>query len=84
MNKSQGWIKSRDITTMKQKQKNMHISWDILYDISTGLIPDSHPDNERCRYKITASLIGWAQIQIQSCKQYGIIPLSQWLLPSFL
>ena len=30
----------------------------IMY---TGLIPGLHPANERCRYKVTLSLIGWVQ-----------------------
>ena len=30
--------------------------------VSLGLILGLHPANERCRYKVTASLIGWAQI----------------------
>ena len=36
------------------------ILWDILNDI-TGLILDLGPPNERHRYKVTPSLIGWAQ-----------------------
>ena len=30
-------------------------------DTCTGLILGLHPANERRRYKVTASLIGWAQ-----------------------
>ena len=32
----------------------------FMYD-SIGRILELHPANERCRYKVTASLIGWAQ-----------------------
>ena len=35
--------------------KNMDIVWD------TGLILGLRPANERRRYKVTPSLIGWAQ-----------------------
>ena len=36
-----------------------------IYD--TGLILGLHPTNERRRYKVTPSLIGWAQTQNQPC-----------------
>ena len=32
-----------------------------LMESTTGLILGLRPANERCRYKVTASLIGWAQ-----------------------
>ena len=34
----------------------------------SGLIPRLHPANERRRYKVTTSVIGWAQIQNQPCE----------------
>ena len=34
-----------------------------------GLILGLRPANERCRYKLAPSLIGWSQTQIQPC--YG-------------
>ena len=34
---------------------------------SSGLILDLHPANERRRYKVTPSLIGWTQTQNQPC-----------------
>ena len=33
----------------------------ILYGSNAGLILGLHPANERRRYKVTPSLIGWAQ-----------------------
>ena len=32
----------------------------------SGLILSLHPANERCRYKVTLSLIGWVQTSIES------------------
>ena len=44
---------------------NLHIDSLQAYTMSylsiTGLILGLHPANERCRYKVTASLIGGAQ-----------------------
>ena len=37
------------------------------WQVITGLILGLHPANERCRYKLTPYLIGWAQIKNQSC-----------------
>ena len=36
---------------------------------SPGLILGLHPANERCHYKVTASLIGLAQTKNQPCSQ---------------
>ena len=38
--------------------------------IITGLILGLHPANERRRYKVTPSLIGWAQTKNQPCNQH--------------
>ena len=32
-----------------------------IYDTTSGLIPGLRPANERRRYFVTTSLIGWAQ-----------------------
>ena len=38
---------------------------------SSGLIPGLHPANERRRYKVTPSLIGWAQTKNQLYSSVG-------------
>ena len=43
----------------------------------TGLILGLHPANERRRYKVTASLIGWIQTQKQPC-YYAAILFAVW------
>ena len=39
----------------------------IGYIYNTGLILGLHPANERRRYKVTPSLIGWEQTENQPC-----------------
>ena len=34
----------------------------------SGLIRGLHPANERRRYKVTPSLVGWAETKDQLCK----------------
>ena len=43
----------------------------INYCIVTGLILGLRPANERRRYKVTPSLIGWAQTKNQPCYYKG-------------
>ena len=46
----------------------------------TGLILDLHPANERRRYKVTPSLIGWAQTQNQSYRHASMMcHASRWV-----
>ena len=40
----------------------LHSQYLDSHYVYTGLILGLHPANERCRYKVTTSLIGWAQI----------------------
>ena len=42
-----------------------------MQDCNTGLILGLHPSNERRRYKVTPSLIGWAQTKKQPCNICG-------------
>ena len=44
----------------------------VLYDIA-GLILGLHPANERCRYKVPPSLIGWAQ-NLESAMNWPRLP----------
>ena len=69
------------------------LSWfwqnDTDYVSITGLILGLHPANERRRYKVTPSLIDWAQTDNQSCiipckpsQSFGIIqnkPINIWI-----
>ena len=40
---------------------DIHPEGHVDKDTAAGLILGLHPANKRCRYKVTASLIGWAQ-----------------------
>ena len=44
------------------------LPWDPARNVKSGLILGLHPANERRHYKVTLSLIGWAQTQNQRCK----------------
>ena len=48
-------------------QTGSNNDWDGLVLDTTGLILGLHSANERRRYKVTPSLIGWAQTKNQSC-----------------
>ena len=50
-------------------QRTLHVfpTWAGWGCISSGVILGLPPTNERRRYKVTPSLIGWAQTQNQSC-----------------
>ena len=50
--------------------KGIIFQYVIANDICTGLILGLRPANERRRYKVTPSLIGWAQAWNQPCMQY--------------
>ena len=46
-----------------------------LADMRPGLIPGLRPANERRRYFVMASLIGWAQAQNQPCESVIVLTL---------
>ena len=46
---------------MSQLLAEISITGNICIDYEIGLILGLHPANERHRYKVTPSLIGWVQ-----------------------
>ena len=46
--------------------------FDGQYTYETGIISCMHPANERRRYNVTSSLIGWAHLQNDPCWHAGV------------
>ena len=55
-------LASKVLTKDTTELVNEDVIWDDFSASLPGLILGLHPANERRRYKVTPSLIGWAQI----------------------
>ena len=46
----------------------MDVTW---LNVCSGIISSMRPPNERWRYNVTSSLIGWVHVMIMSCHRYA-------------
>ena len=73
-------VTNTDVTNVEihiQWRNNMPISINVVPDDEPGIILYTHPANERRRYNVTSSLIGWAHTQNDPCK---LVKLGDWAL----